>query len=115
MSTPTPRNRNLTLVGMPVYTPLPPPLPLDTQEPEPFPLTPYRDVHVYTPSRERTVTAQLGPTNDARCYPSTILPPPPDRPLTTAPPSIVDPSMTAQMVATGIVFLLIAAAVTFLH
>lgn len=43
MSTP-PRNIRPTLVGLPVFVPE-----------EPFPLTPYREVLIYTPSRERPV------------------------------------------------------------
>lgn len=88
----------LTLLGMPAFVP---------GDEEPFPLTAYADVHVYTPSRERTVTAPLPP--DRRGMRDVILPPAspvarkldPTAYLRAVTPG--EPSFEAKMVACSVV------------
>lgn len=93
----------LTLVGMPVFTPIPPPLPPESQEPDPFPLVPYRDAGVSYTVPERTIQREIRrPDRHAVMLPPTS---PAARQLaqTVVLKRATSPSSTALVVAAGLV------------
>lgn len=98
MSQPPPRISKPTIVGLPAFVP--------SQE-EPFPLTPYADVHVYTPSRERTIGGERTP----------IMLPPATRVARKQDPTILmrreratEPSFESKLVACAVVIWVIGMA-----
>lgn len=102
MNTPKPsRPPQLTIVGFPVYSP---------PEAEPFPLSPYRDVHTYTPSGARA--ARHYESTPVYIPPARRKPPAPIDHTRLMPTPILEPRFWAKALAAVIVMYL-TAGITF--